>query len=52
MIDRADSPPPPLFRESQLVAPWLMLPLLVGLPAMFWYLGATLPEPVAPRTAV
>jgi hypothetical protein len=44
--DRVDSPPPLLFRESQLLAPWLMLPLLVGLPAFFWYLGATLPRPV------
>jgi hypothetical protein len=45
-MDRVDSPPPPLFRESQHVAPWLMLPILVGLPAFFWYLGATLPRPV------
>jgi hypothetical protein len=40
-----ESPPPPLFRESQLMAPWLMLPILVALPAFFWYLGATLPRP-------
>jgi membrane protein YdbS with pleckstrin-like domain len=45
-MDRVDSPPPPLFRESQLVARWLMLPILVGLAAFFWYLGATLPRPI------
>jgi hypothetical protein len=46
VTDRVDSPPLPLFRESQLMAPWLMLPILVGLPAFFWYLGATLDRPV------
>jgi hypothetical protein len=45
MKDRQDLSARPLFRESQLMAPWLMLPVVLGLPALFWYLGASLSPP-------